>query len=156
MSGRTWACLLRCHPAARASPLPSPAHTWVPARPPGSCPDVSLAVPFKAPPASTSECWSGCRRVRILICCVCPTPAHRAFPVWSGSACTVAEGEGEQTACGSAGRALPAKGSLLPGVVGAVSQMQSLQTWAVAHHAWDRSPLRSALALSGVRGLWPC
>lgn len=48
----------------RWPPAPSPTYTWVPARPLGSHSDVSAELPFKAPPACCSVCWSHCRRVQ--------------------------------------------------------------------------------------------
>lgn len=99
-------------------PAPSPTHTWVPARPPGYPPDVSLPVPFKAPPAPSSEYGSRCRQVRT---------QHRAPPRPACSTCTpgtvgprahCAGGSGERAASGSLARRCPRRGLCSRGVGG--------------------------------------
>ena len=103
----------------RPEPASSPTHTWVPARPPGSPPDVSLAVLFKAPPAPQSEYPSSCRQFRVQHRFP-PTPARRALPVRSGPARTAPEGESDclglswpRAACSREGWALLPRGKVL-------------------------------------------
>nr|XP_008539935.1 PREDICTED: uncharacterized protein LOC103565606 [Equus przewalskii] len=84
-------------------------------------PDVSRAVPFKAPPAPHSEYRSSCRQVRIHRrappTLACPPDVHS----WYGRARRALRPRRRESE-------LPAKRSLLPGGVGAASQRHSLET----------------------------
>jgi len=102
-------------------------------------PDVSLAVPFKAPPALSSECRSRCRQVRIQLRAPLTPARPTCTPGTVGLQARRAGGSGERAASGLLARAAR-EGLSASGAWGwrGGGRVRCPGRW--PRHAWAREP----------------